>query len=493
MRPADEQEADDDDDRDHRGGGKEQQKRLEAGARRDALEPGRKDATGTGGDGRDALRYVPPQRRAEHARAAFEQPRGEEGVAAGGDLIEELAGLEDDDGGLPGKRGERLELGVELVVDLLRRRRERRRGLALRRRRGDRLHLRVEVGDPRIDARLEAAGSGSYRLHAVALFLEIGERQPVAAERRLGLGQRRPPAVDHLLVAGVVLGGGEGRREQEDDGEADDTGEETPRVRRLGPAALGCDRVHRSRLASGIASLPYSIDGPKAGDRRGAMDAIVSGSFGKPSARPRRYDLYLREGATGGLVWRYRDEGVVLTPLGLEWTASGIKRTAVFAHIRSIRIQTGNVPKSGYFGTCTITFRNGQTLTVNSLNSWGSPDEDRLDDYAEFLQDLHARLSEDDRKRISFIAGMTEGRQMFGKFAVGIGGVFFVAPAARAPVVHRRGQGAVHHARRRRLHLPDVPHDDEERAAELQPRPPRRRPFSPYLRRASAGGAAQPS
>jgi hypothetical protein len=156
------------------------------------------------------------------------------------------------------------------------------------------------------------------------------------------------------------------------------------------------------------------------------MDAIVSGSFGKPSARPRRYDLYLREGATGGLVWRYRDEGIVLTPLGLEWTAGGVKRTAVFAHIRSIRIQTGNVPKSGYFGTCTITFRNGQTLTVNSLNSWGSPDEDRLDDYAEFLQDLHARLSQEDRKRISFIAGATEGRQMFGKFAVVIGGAFFV-------------------------------------------------------------------
>ena len=156
------------------------------------------------------------------------------------------------------------------------------------------------------------------------------------------------------------------------------------------------------------------------------MDAIVSGSFGKPSAKPRRYDLFLREGATGGLVWRYRDEGVVLTPLGLEWTASGVKRSTVYGLIRCIRIQTGHVPKSGFFGSCTITFRNGQTLTVNSLNSWGSPDEDRLDDYAEFLQDLHAHLSDEDRKRISFIAGMTEGRQMFGKVAVVIAGAFFV-------------------------------------------------------------------
>ena len=207
--PADEEEADEDDDGGHRRGGEEEEEHLEVGARRDALEPGREDAGGSRGDGRDARRYVPPERRAEHALAAFEQPRGEEGVAAGRDRLEELAGLEDDDGGLPGKRGERLELGVELIVDLLRRRRERRRGLALRRRRGDRLHLRVEVGDARIDAGLEGAGRGSHRLHAVALFLEIGERQPVAAERRLGLRQRRPPAVDHLLIAGVVLRGRE--------------------------------------------------------------------------------------------------------------------------------------------------------------------------------------------------------------------------------------------------------------------------------------------
>jgi hypothetical protein len=157
------------------------------------------------------------------------------------------------------------------------------------------------------------------------------------------------------------------------------------------------------------------------------MDAIVSGSFGRPSAKPKRYDLHIREGATGGLVWRYRDEGVVLTPLGIEWTANGVRREVPYADIASIRIQTGHVPKSGYFGSCTMTFRGGLTLTVNSLNSWGSPDDDRLDDYAEFLEDLHARLGDEDRRRIHFLAGATEGRQMFGRFAVILGGAFFVA------------------------------------------------------------------
>jgi hypothetical protein len=65
-------------------------------------------------------------------------------------------------------------------------------------------------------------------------------------------------------------------------------------------------------------------------------------------------------------------------------------------------------------------------LTVTSLDSWGSADAARLDDYAEFLQDLHSHLGEADKKRIRFIAGMTEGRQMFGKVAVFIGGAFFI-------------------------------------------------------------------
>jgi len=88
--------------------------------------------------------------------------------------------------------------------------------------------------------------------------------------------------------------------------------------------------------------------------------------------------------------------------------------------------QTGHIPKSGYFGSCEIIFRNGRKLTVNSLDSWGRADTGRFDDYAEFLQDLHAHLGEADKKRIRFVAGTTEGRQIVGKVSLVIGGAFFV-------------------------------------------------------------------
>lgn len=148
-------------------------------------------------------------------------------------------------------------------------------------------------------------------------------------------------------------------------------------------------------------------------------------STGRPSAI-RRYDLHFREGPAGGIVWRYRDAGITLSPTGIEWRADGQRRFTDWSTITAIRVQTGHIPKSGYFGSCEITFRNGRRLTVNSLNSWGSPDDHRLDDYAEFLQDLHAHLGEEDRKRIRFIAGATEGRQLFGKAAVVLGGAFFI-------------------------------------------------------------------
>ena len=154
------------------------------------------------------------------------------------------------------------------------------------------------------------------------------------------------------------------------------------------------------------------------------MDAIAEGD--PKSGTKRHYDLHFREGPAGGFVWRYRDSGITLSPAGMEWRAEGQQRFTDWSTIDTIRIQTGHIPKSGYFGSCQVTFRNGRMLTVNSLDSWGRADPGRYDDYAEFLQDLHAHLGEADKKRISFVAGMTEGRQLFGKVAVFIGGAFFI-------------------------------------------------------------------
>ena len=83
------------------------------------------------------------------------------------------------------------------------------------------------------------------------------------------------------------------------------------------------------------------------------------------------------------------------------------------------------MPKSGYFGTCTITGRSGRRVAVNSLMPRALPIPERFGDYADFVQDLHARLDEDDRRRIRFNAGVTPGRQMLGPVAAFLGGAFF--------------------------------------------------------------------
>ena len=151
-----------------------------------------------------------------------------------------------------------------------------------------------------------------------------------------------------------------------------------------------------------------------------------SASDAPPDTR-RHFDLHFREGPGGGIVFRNRDSGIGLSPAGMEWYGAGERRFTDYTTIEAIRLQTGHMPKSGYFGACEITFRNGRKLTITSLDSWGSPDGERLDDYAEFIQDLHGHLGDEDRRRIRFDAGTTPGRQAFATVAMVLGGLMFVA------------------------------------------------------------------
>jgi len=156
------------------------------------------------------------------------------------------------------------------------------------------------------------------------------------------------------------------------------------------------------------------------------MATIVSDEPGERLATgPRRYDLHHR-GGSQRVIWRYRDEGVTVTSNGLEWTAGGVRWAEPFADIVAIRLETGSIPRSGYFATCTVGFRNGVSLVVNSLDDRGLPDHDRVAPYVAFVQDLHARLGPEDRQRIRFLAGNTEGRYRFGIVATVLAGAFFV-------------------------------------------------------------------
>ncbi len=147
-----------------------------------------------------------------------------------------------------------------------------------------------------------------------------------------------------------------------------------------------------------------------------------------PSAPPAQYyDLTHREAGMGSVVLRYKDSGLTLSSNALEWMSEGARRGHRLHDIRGIRLVLGSLPQSGPFGSCEIAFSNGDLLTVNSLNAWGTPDQEKAPVYRAFLTDLHGRLSPEDRRRITFSAGNSQTRQTVGKVILVVSALFFIA------------------------------------------------------------------
>ena len=139
------------------------------------------------------------------------------------------------------------------------------------------------------------------------------------------------------------------------------------------------------------------------------------------------YAVVHRESDGTRLVLRYRDVGIRLTPTGLEWSTGGEARSAAYGEIVSIRLAVGSLPQSGSFGICTVTFRSGMVLTAVGITSLGRPSPEKAGIYAAFIRDLHARLAADDRARIQFLAGNTQGRQRVQLGIMIVAAAFFVA------------------------------------------------------------------
>ncbi len=136
------------------------------------------------------------------------------------------------------------------------------------------------------------------------------------------------------------------------------------------------------------------------------------------------YDLYLRFGK-GRFVWRNPDHGVTLTDDGIAWIAGGQEREARLRDIGEIHLQTGNVGQNT-IATCRLRFSDGSTLLIVSSNSYGLQDDEHAKLYAEFAQDLHARLAGLKNARIIFTAGFSEARYRFGKVLAIVAGLFFI-------------------------------------------------------------------
>lgn len=140
----------------------------------------------------------------------------------------------------------------------------------------------------------------------------------------------------------------------------------------------------------------------------------------------RRYDLFLREGASR-FYWRLRNVGITLSGPTLRWDHDGRPRARHLRDLREVRLQIAHVHRSGDFGLCRLTFNDGLTLTVQSTNARGLPDEARAPAYRDFVRELHVRLAADTSSTIAFQAGDHPGRRVFAIVIVAIAVLFFIA------------------------------------------------------------------
>src|SRR5262245_25367922 len=108
-----------------------------------------------------------------------------------------------------------------------------------------------------------------------------------------------------------------------------------------------------------------------------------------PQAHPRRYELALRAGQ--GLVFSFRDHGVVLSDERLDWMIGERPDAARLDSVVEVHLQTGGSWTSP-IARCRLTFKDGFTLTVMDSDKAGFKDDERAATYRAFVRDLHARL-----------------------------------------------------------------------------------------------------
>jgi hypothetical protein len=92
---------------------------------------------------------------------------------------------------------------------------------------------------------------------------------------------------------------------------------------------------------------------------------------------------------------------------GLSCTIDGARRQFRYGDLRSIRLNSEAEGRySPAFLVATLDFGDGHVLRLNSLTPWGHEDAISGRAYADFIRDIHQRLSQDDIARIRFFRGV---------------------------------------------------------------------------------------
>lgn len=140
------------------------------------------------------------------------------------------------------------------------------------------------------------------------------------------------------------------------------------------------------------------------------------------AAARRTYDLFHRGDRFS---WRIAAHGVTLTGDSIAWIADGQEHVARLNDIAAVHLQTGNIGQNT-IASCRLGFRDGSALLIASHNSNGLQDDlhDKL--YADFVNDLHARLAVLKDTEIAFTAGFSDTRYRFGQAVIVIAVLFFL-------------------------------------------------------------------
>ena len=140
-----------------------------------------------------------------------------------------------------------------------------------------------------------------------------------------------------------------------------------------------------------------------------------------------RYDLFTHDD-TRRIVWRFKDEGVVVEDEALLVMRASRWVRLPFHDIASVTLSANAIGRSAIVGNCTVRLEDGRRIVISNGNEQGMADGRRDGPYRLFLRDFHRKLIESGEDRaIDFRTGYSEGRMNGLIFATVIGTLFFIA------------------------------------------------------------------
>lgn len=140
-----------------------------------------------------------------------------------------------------------------------------------------------------------------------------------------------------------------------------------------------------------------------------------------------RYDLFTHDD-TRRLVWRFKDEGVVVEDEALLVMRASRWARIPFRDIAAVTLSSNVIGRSPVTGQCIVRLEDGRRVVISSGNEQGIADGRRDGPYRLFLRDFHRKLIESGEARaIEFRSGYTQARMNGLIFATIIGTLFFIA------------------------------------------------------------------